>query len=143
MHSHLMYHFRGLITQIIKSKIKNKNIKFWKNSGAVVLLVLYMYTKFCTRKPSFRHSKVAPTETYNLSFAKTNVAIRKDKVWHRYVNFQYIKFLYLETWFNFLHFIFFYQCKILCVSISKNTSKLRVVWLFRFLLHLTHQKWSS
>ena len=44
-------------------------ILFSKNSVALVLCVLYMPTKFCIPKASFRPSKAAPTKTYTLSFA--------------------------------------------------------------------------
>ena len=66
--------------------------------------------------------------------------IRKNEIWHSYPNFRYIKVIYSERWFNFIHFMFFTQCKMFCISISKNTSKLRDAWFFRFLLHLTCTK---
>ena len=70
------------------------------------------------------------------------MTVRKDETWHSYENFQYIKFIYSEMWFNFPHFIFFTESKIICVSMSKNPSKLRIPG-FSFLLHLTRQKGPS
>ena len=70
------------------------------------------------------------------------MTVRKDETWHSYENFQYIKFIYSEMWFNFPHFIFFTESKIICVSMSKNPSKLRILG-FSFLLHLTRQKGPS
>ena len=74
---------------------------------------------------------------------KRKVIVRKNEIWHSYKKFQYINLIYLETWFNFLHLIFFTQSKIFCVSISKKAIKLRDCWFFNFLLHLTCQKWPS
>ena len=46
----------------------------------------------------------------------------------------------METWFNFLDFIFLTQWKIHCVSISKYPSNLRDPCFFSFMLHLMCQQ---
>ena len=46
----------------------------------------------------------------------------------------------MERSFNFLHFFFFTNYKIHCVSVSKYPCKLMDVYFFSFVLHLTHQK---
>ena len=74
---------------------------------------------------------------------KSKVTVRKNETWHSNKHFQYINLIYSETWFNLLHLIFFNQSKIFCLSISKNTIKLRDSWFFSFLLHLMCQKWPS
>ena len=74
---------------------------------------------------------------------KSKVTVRKNETGHSHKHFQYIKIIYLETWFNFLHLILFSQSKIFSVSISKNTINLRNAWFSSFLLHLTCQKWPS
>ena len=46
----------------------------------------------------------------------------------------------MERSFNFLHFLFFTDHKIHCVSVSKYPCKLMDAYFFCFVLHLTRQK---
>jgi len=108
-----------------------------------VLLVLYMCKKIIAGNHHLGPQRLHPQKhiPYHLS-EKEKLIVRKDEPWDSYEIFQYIKFIYSEMWFNFPHFIFFTQCKIICVSISKNPRKLRIPD-FSFLLPLTRQKWPS
>ena len=69
--------------------------------------------------------------------------VTKIETWHSYENFRYIKVIYSETWFNFLHYILLTQCNIFFIGVSKNPIKLSDAWFFSFLLHRMHQRWPS
>ena len=93
---------------------------------------------FVSWKHHLGPKRMHPQKHIPYDLPKKNVTVRKNEIWHSYKKFQYIK-LYSETWFNFIHLIFFTQS----ISISKNTIKLRDGWFFSFLLHLACQKWPS